>query len=111
MKNSTKENIKSDSVSLIRRNRKKAAAWVAALSVTCGLIAWHVIHWHATGKHAEMFRWIETDRGYITVAYNLGLMLFLGILLGLLMMKITDLLGYKVRETKHYDRESDTGKR
>lgn len=91
--------------------RKKAAIWVAALSITCGLITWHAVQWHATGMYAEMFHWIETDRGYITVAYNLGLMLLVGAALGLLMTKITDLLGYEVREIKHFDGETNAGKR
>jgi len=44
--------------------------------------------------YLEMFSWLQTGRGYITVLYNLGLMLALGISLGFLMDKITDLIGY-----------------
>jgi len=47
-----------------------------------------------------MFNWLQTGKGYITVLYNLGLMLVLGITLGLLMEKVTDLTGYVVREIK-----------
>lgn len=42
-----------------------------------------------------MLNWAGTDKAYITVAYNLGLMLVLGITLGFLMERITDLIGYQ----------------
>ena len=38
-------------------------------------------------------------------------MVLLGAILGLLMQKITDLLGYEVREIKHFDDETTAGKR
>jgi hypothetical protein len=49
-----------------------------------------------------MFEWLQTSKGYITVFYNLGLMLGLGAALGFLMKKITDLVGYEVHEIKHF---------
>ncbi|MBA7712831.1 hypothetical protein ES703_121821 [subsurface metagenome] len=70
----------------------RAAIWVVALSVICGLIIWHAVHWHFTGMYLEMFNWIGTDRAYMTVLYNLGLMVVLGALLGFLMEKITGLI-------------------
>ena len=91
--------------------RKKAAIHVAALSITCGLIIWHVVHWHSTGMYVEMFTWLHTGRGYITVLYNLGLMLVLGAALGFLMEKITDLFGYEVHKIKHFDDEASHGER
>ena len=91
--------------------RKRAAVWVVALSIVCGLIIWHVIHWHSTGMYLEMSGWIGTEKAYITVAYNLGLMLLLGAVLGFLMEKITDFLGHEVREIKHFDDEAKVGKR
>ena len=90
--------------------RKRAAIWVVALSTICGLIIWHVVYWHSTGMYLEMFYWVEGGRGYITVLYNLGLMLVLGVVLGFLMEKITDLIGYKVGEIKRIDNESEHGK-
>jgi len=83
--------------------RKKAAIAVAALSILCGLIIWHAVHWHSTGMYLEMFKWLRTGRGYITVLYNLGLMLVLGTVLGFLMDKITDLIGYEIGGIKHFD--------
>ncbi len=76
---------------------------MAVLAVICGLIIWHVVRWHSTGMYLEMFRWLEIGRGYITVLYNVGIMLTLGTVLGFLMEKITDLLGYEVHEIKHFD--------
>ena len=48
-----------------------------------------------------------TGKGYITVLYNLGLMLVLGGSLGFLMEKITDLLGYEIGEIEHFDDEKE----
>lgn len=73
--------------------RTKAAIWIALLATVCGLLIWHAVSWHSTGKYLEMLQWLETGRGYLTVLYNLGLMLVMGALLGLLIQKITDLLG------------------
>ena len=68
--------------------RKRAATLVAALTIICALIIWHAINWHVTGMYLEMFRWLGTGKGYLTVLYNLGLMLVLGIVLSLLMDNI-----------------------
>ena len=70
----------------------RAAIWVVVLSVICGLIIWHAVHWHSTGMYLEMFNWIGTDRAYMTVLYNLGLVLVFGAVLSFLMEKITDLI-------------------
>ena len=91
--------------------RKKAAIWVVALSIVCGLIIWHVVRWHSTGMYLELFEWLQTGKGYLTVLYNLGLMLVLGTVLGFLMEKITDLRGYEVRELKHFGEEKAANNR
>ena len=83
--------------------RKQAALWVSMLSIIIALIIWHVIDWHSRGMYLEMFKWLKTGRGYITVLYNLGLMLALGTILGFLMEKITDLIGYEFGEIKPFD--------
>lgn len=74
---------------------KKAAIQVAILLSVCGLIIWHAIHWHSAGMYLEMFKWLQTSKGYVTVLYNLGLMLVMGTALSLLMEKITDLIGHE----------------
>ena len=66
----------------------KAFAWVLVLSTVCILMIWHVIYWHSSGMYLEMFEWLQTDKGYITVLYNLGLMLALGTILNFLVEKI-----------------------
>lgn len=75
--------------------RKKDVIWVTVLSIICGLIIWHAVQWHSTGMYLEMFKWLNTGRAYITVLYNLGLMLVLGIALGFLIERITYLIGYQ----------------
>ena len=75
--------------------RGKAAVWGSILSIVCGLIIWHAIYWHSTGMYLEMLNWLQMGRGYITVLYNLGLMLVLGTALGFLMERISNLIGYK----------------
>ena len=74
---------------------KKAAIQVAILLSVCGLIIWHAIHWHSAGMYLEMFRWLQTGKGYVTVLYNLGLMLVGGTALSLLMERIAELIGYE----------------
>ena len=85
--------------------RRKDAVWVAILSVLSTLAVWHAFHWHSLGMHREMLGWIGTERAHVLVLYNLGLMLWLGLTLGLLMKGLTDLVGYQVREMKHFDDE------
>jgi len=81
---------------------KKAAIYVAVLTVVIGLLIWHVINWHSTGMYLKMYDWLQAGRGYITVLYNLGLLLAVGSLLGLLMKKIADLLA-GIRHKKEGD--------
>jgi hypothetical protein len=88
----------------------KNALWVTVLSGICILLIWHVIRWHAAGMYLEMFHWLGTGKGHLTVLYNLGLMLVLGGSLGFLMEKITDLLGYEVQEISHFDDENEDDK-
>jgi len=83
--------------------KKRAATWVVALSILIGFMAWHVIHWQSTGMYLEMFKWLQTDRGYLTVLYNLGLMLGLGFSLAFLMERIMNLIGYLVHRVKHFE--------
>jgi len=71
---------------------KKTIIYVTVLTVVIGLLIWHVIHWHSTGMYLKMYEWLQSGRGYITVLYNLGLLLMAGSLLGLLLKKIADLL-------------------
>ena len=91
--------------------RKRAAIWTVAFSVICGLIIWHVLEWHSAGMHLAMYNWIGTGKTYMTVLYDLALLAALGVVLGLLMEKITDLLGYEVKDTRRFDGGAEAGKR
>jgi hypothetical protein len=86
-------------------SRKKAAVEILILSIICGSIIWHVMRWHAAAMYDEMFTWIGTDRAYITVLYNLGLMIVLGVVLGLLLGKIAGLSRYRHPEIKNINPE------
>lgn len=87
------------------RKRTKDIVWVIVLSIACGLIIWQAVHWHSTGVYVEMFQWLQTGKSYVTVLYNLGLMLVTGIVLGSLMVRITDLIGYGDGETRNSDKD------
>ena len=87
--------------------RKKTAIWVVVLSILCGFIIWHVIHWYSIEMYTELFNFVGENRAYLTVLYNLGLVILLSVTLGLLMCKITDLLGNEYSQT---DRPSSKGK-
>ena len=89
--------------------KRTAVISVTALSVVCGLIIWHAVHWHLSGMYLEMFGWLGSGRGVITVLYNLGLMLALGICLGLLMDRVAELIGSENSQTKNLDDEPGTG--
>ena len=78
---------------------KKAAIQVAALLFVFGLIIWHVVYWHSTGMYLEIFSWVETDKAFLTILYNLGLMLVLGAVLGLLMEKIAGLVALLISKS------------
>ena len=85
--------------------KKKAAIWVVVLAVIACLILWHVIYWHSIGMYMKMSDWVGTDKTYVVVLYNLGLMLGTGSVLGFFMGKVTDLIGYEGQWIKHFKKE------
>lgn len=74
-----------------------------ALGVLCGLLLWHVVSWHAGGTYARMYQDILAGRVLIAALYNVGLIFALGLVLGLLMQRITRTFGYRVRRIKHFE--------
>ncbi len=66
--------------------------WTVVLAVACGALVWHLASWHYGGKHGEIYDQIERGRGYLAALYNLGTVLGLGLLLGLLADRVSDLL-------------------
>ncbi|MGD9117889.1 MAG: hypothetical protein PVJ08_04030 [Dehalococcoidia bacterium] len=89
--------------------RRTAAISVAALSVVCGFIIWHAVNWYLSGMYLEMFNRLEVGRGYVTVLYNLGLMLALGVSLGLLMDRVGELMGGGTLSPKDSDGKAEGG--
>ena len=89
--------------------RLKAAIQALVLASLMGALAFHTIWWHNNGMHAELFDGIGDDfvatvKG---VAYNLGLMASAGVLLGLFMERLTDLMGYKVKKIEHFAEDEE----
>lgn len=66
--------------------------WLVLLTAGCALIVWHVIDWQAAGKYDEMYQWLGTGKAYLVVIYNVGIMLATGLVLGLLMNKLMELI-------------------
>jgi len=77
--------------------KKKAIVQVTALTITCGLIFWHAVYWHSTGMYRQMLDWLPTGKAYLTVLYNLGLMLVTGTVLAFLVDAIATLITLKKR--------------
>jgi quinone-modifying oxidoreductase subunit QmoC len=89
--------------------RLKAAIQALVLAALMGALAWHTILWHNNGMHGELFNGIgdnvlDTLKG---VGYNLGLMASAGVLLGLFMERLTDLIGYEVKKIEHFAEEEE----
>ena len=87
------------------RKRTKDIVWVIVLSIACGLIVWQAVHWHSNLMFLEMFQWLHTGKSYVTVLYNLGLMVVTGIVVGSLMVRITNLIGCGDGETPDFDED------
>jgi len=80
--------------------RKKALGRVFTFSILLGLIIWHVIRWQTTGLYVEMFELLGEGEGYLTVIFNIGLMVISGLLLGILPGEISDLCNQKRQPLK-----------
>jgi hypothetical protein len=79
----------------------------AILAALSALLIWHTVDWHISGEHTRMYEDVAAGTSCVGVLYNLGLVLVIGLLLGLLMQRVTALLGYRVRGIEHSkDRES-----
>ena len=88
-------------------SRKKATIWIVVLILAVGVVIWHMITWHNNGRYLEMLQWIEAGKGYLTAFYNLVMMLVLGGLLGLVMVKITDLVVHEGDKIDDLDEENN----
>ena len=90
---------------------KKTIVWVAVLGVASGALVWHMVAWHQSGMHLEMFQWPGTGKGYLTALYNLAVMLVLGGLLGVLVDRIGALLRRRSGERGPDDGEDAVNER
>lgn len=85
--------------------RRKDAVWAIVLAILGGLLLWHVISWSTNGMYLRLYQWLDAGKGYITVLYNLGLMLVTGVILAFLTEKVLVLLGYRATDETGSDNE------
>ena len=85
------------------RNKVSSLLWIIFLGSLIGITVWHTVSWHEGGTYDQMLKNLGASNGWITVLYNLCLMLWLGALLGVIMENLTDFFGFKMEKTKHFD--------
>jgi hypothetical protein len=78
--------------------RGRTVLWAVVLAAACGVLVWHLASWHYGGKHDEIYDQIGRGRGYLAALYNLGTILGLGLLLGLLVDRLSDLIRRSTRK-------------
>jgi hypothetical protein len=88
-----------------RKSKRRAAIEAAVLAVFVSLVVAHTIYWRANGRQAHFY----AEAGALSVLYNLTLVLGTGALVGMLLMRVTEALGYHVTEIEHFgdDESSD----
>ncbi|MDI6857560.1 MAG: hypothetical protein QME71_04500 [Dehalococcoidia bacterium] len=87
------------------RSRRRAFIQAFFLALALAAIIGHAVYWHIEGELAELFRDAQEGRDLFPVLYNVGLMLVTGSLLGLLLIRLTEALGYRVREIRHFEED------
>lgn len=86
----------------MRNKTLKESVRVLLLAGACGVVIWHVFSWQSAGKYDDMYAWLTGGKGYLTVFYNVGLMLVFGLLLGLLMSRLMEaLVSLNNRDSHH----------
>jgi len=75
-------------------SKKKVFLQTVVLFIITGLIIWHVVNWHTNGMHLQMFDWTGTNKVYLAVLYNLGLIVVTSTVLSFLMDRISDIKSY-----------------
>jgi hypothetical protein len=88
-----------------RKSKRRAAIEAAILAVFVSLVVAHTIYWRANGRQARFY-----EAGDVfSVLYNLALILGTGALVGMLLMRVTEAMGYHVTEIEHFgdDESSD----
>jgi uncharacterized membrane protein YidH (DUF202 family) len=80
------------------RSRRRAAIEAAILALAVALVIAHTAYWRANGRQVDLYE----DRGALSVLYNLALVLGTGALVGMLLMRVTEAMGYHVTEIEHF---------
>jgi hypothetical protein len=73
-------------------NKSRDIVYIMMLAIFNGIVIWHVFSWNASGKYDEMYLWLTSGKAFLVVLYNLGLMVVFGLLMGLMMSKITEFM-------------------
>lgn len=89
------------------RSRRKALIQALLLAIALAVVIGHTVYCHVEGEHAALFEDVREGEDLLPVLYNLGLMLVTGTLLGLLLIRVTEALGYRAREIRHFDGEGE----
>ena len=79
---------------------RRDAPALAGLVVIFGFLAWHVINWHSNGTYLELYSWIGTGKQYLTILYNLGIILALAFLLSSMIETTTRLISNSKDDNK-----------
>ncbi len=82
---------------------RKSIIWISVLFAICVTIIWHTTYWYSTGMFDRLIELAGEDKAYLSVIYNIVLIAFLAIILGMLMGKISELMSRR----KHYDHHPD----
>lgn len=89
------------------RSRRKALIQAFFLALALAAVIGHAVYWHVEGELAALYRDAQGGRDLFPVLYNLALMLVTGSLLGLLLIRLTEALGYRAREIRHFGEDSE----
>jgi len=85
------------------KSRRRAAIEAIVLAIAVALVIAHTVYWRANGEQTRLYE----ERDALAVLYNLGLILGTGALVGLLLMRVTEALGYEVTEIEHFSDEDE----
>ena len=87
--------------------RMRTVIKIPVLFVIFGLLVWHAISWQTSGMYHEMFQWLGTGKAYLTALYNIGFMIVMGLVLGMLLGEITGLAADRKLHLKDRTSEKD----